>query len=666
VRHFRFILLPLILIMTWPVAGEDPPAVTSGDEATDELLARERIRASVEAILENYMQGESDGEVVVAKAIAAAESFAALGPDVAPYLINELEQERPGLFDLCAYSLGMLGTPDAEMALRDAAARADDEPGSEALTRKAWALWGLALQGRVDALRLTVEGRHRTFDYAMHHRTSLLEAVAFLTAPASVPVLLELLDVFTADEELYRERKTVLDALRRVGDPSAAPKILPLLEHARPGVRANAASALRTMGTPEAVAALVLALDDEHQVVRQNVAAALEYIGASGQQKKILERLDRETDMYARGSLYRLLADTAGSEAFALLSRYAGREDARDRRHLVAALELVNDPRRLPVLREALSDPDNGVALEAVLVLGRLGDEGAVGALAAAVTDARKNIAQAAAEQLARLEASPTAPAIARRLLDDFLAAPVTDPRQRPGVEKMLEALVALGHTKAVRGLRDVLDRQSDASLRRKIEATIGQLETIQRNRRKIDRWVETSAAEDPVMRQLAWARLGSIGSAEAARVLVTAFDEAERADRTEILRALGEVAASDAVPLLERVLLEPLFDHPHETPLRDMAAWSARRIGGDAMLELLDAAARRRHGRDARVLVYAALLGGDRVLPLLSSLRVPRMRYLGWARGNEQDQLDRIATRLATGRSIERMDVPPRKLRFR
>jgi HEAT repeat protein len=202
--------------------------------------------------------------------------------------------------------------------------------------------------------------------------------------------------------------------------------------------------------------------------------------------------------------------------------------------------------------------------------------------------------------------------------------------------------------------------------LKRRIEEAIGQLEMIQRNRRKVDRWVATSAAPEPEMRQLAWARLGSIGSAEAARALVAAFDTADRTDRKEILQALGNVAETHAAPLLERVLLEPFFDHPHEMPLRDMAAWSARRIGGDAMLELLDAAARRRHGQDARVLIYAAVLGGDRSLPLLRSLRVPRMRYLGWTRGNEQEQLDRIATRIATGRSIDRMDLPPGNLLFR
>lgn len=665
-RHICVILLSLVLAAAAPAGDPDPPAVTTGDEATDELLAQERLRASVEAILVEYLESAPRGDVRVAKAIAAAEGFVALGPDVAPYLINELEQERPGLYDLAAYALGMLGTPEAEMALRDAASRADDDPGKEAFARKAWALWGLGLQGHVDALRLAVEGRHRVANYSMHQRTSVMESVALQTAPACLPVLLDILDTVASDEERFRERRSVLRALRRLGDASAAPRVLPLLEHADYRVRSETASALRTLGTPEVVDALVQALDDDQLMVRQNAAAALEYIGASGRQKKILERLDQETDPYARGSLYRLLADTAGTQAFDRLNRYAGRSDAKDRRHLIEALEIVDDPRRVPFLREALSDADNGVALQAVLTLGRLGGDGAVEALSEAVTNARANVAQAAARQLARLDASPAGAAIARRLLDDFLAAPVSDASERFGVENTMATLVTLGHTKAIRGLREALDRQPDPSLKRRIEATIGQLELIQQNRRKVDRWVASSTASEPETRQLAWLRLGSIGSAEAAQALVAAFDTADRTDRKEILRVLGNVAETHAAPLLERVLMDPFFDHPHETPLRDMAAWSARRVGGDAMFELLEAAARRRHGRDARVLIYAAVLGGDRALPLLDALRVPRMRYLGWQRGNEQAQLDRIATRIATGRSIARMDVPPEHLLFR
>jgi HEAT repeat protein len=666
VRHTCVIPLILVLAAAVPAAGEDPPAFTSGDEATDELLARERLRASVEALLEEYLAAGPRGEVRVDKAIATVEGFVALGPDVAPYLINELEQERPGLYDLTAYALGMLGTPEAEMALRDAAARAEDEPGKEALARKAWALWGLGLQGRVDALRLAIEGRHLVANYAMHQSTSLFESVALQTTPESLPVLLEILDTVASDKERFRERRSVLRALRRLRDPSAAAKMIPLLESDNYRVRSEAASALRTIGTPEVVAALLQALDDDHLMVRQNAAAALEYIGDSGRHEKIHERLEQETDPYARGSLYRLLADTAGTGAFDRLNRYAGRSEAKDRRHLVAAVEIVDDPRRIPFLRAALTDADNGVALQAVLALGRLGGVGAVEALSEAVSEARAMIAHAAARQLARLDASSAGAAVANRLLDDFLAAPVSDAGQRFNVEKTMAALVTLGHTKAIRGLRDALDRQPDPSLKRRIEATIGQLELIQRNRRKVDRWVESSTATDPEIRQLAWARLASIGSAEAAQALVAAFDTADRTDREEILRVLGSVAEAHAAPLLERVLLDPFFDHPHESPLRDMAAWTARRIGGDAMLELLDAAARRRNGRDAKVLVYALLLGRERALPLLSSLRVPRMRYLGWSRGNEQAHLDRLATRVATGRSIERMEVPPGKMVFR
>ncbi len=82
-------------------------------------------------------------------------------------------------------------------------------------------------------------------------------------------------------------------------------------------------------------------------------------------------------------------------------------------------------------------------------------------------------------------------------------------------------------------------------------------------------------------------------------------------------------------------------------------------------MYESLEAAATRRNGRDVRVLVYAALVGGQRTLPLLESLRKPRMRYLGWQRGVEQERLDWIATRLKRGHVLRRVDVPPEKLAF-
>jgi HEAT repeat protein len=646
--------------------GGDPPPVTTGDEATDELLARERLRASVESVFEAYLAPTPDGGSRIDMAIAAAEEFASLGPDVVPYLINELEQERRNTFDLCSYALGMLPTPEAEMGLREAVARADAEYGDAARSRKAWAIWGLALQGEPESIRLMTEGRHLVANYPVHNKTMLMESAALLTAPASLPEVLKVLEIVAADDERWAERRAALRALRRLGDPSAAPKVIPLLGHSDSVARRDAAHALRTMGTPDAVTALTRTLGDEVLVVRRVAAVALAYIGSPDHREQILERLDHETDVAVRGSLYMWLADTAGADAFDLLMRFRGRPEGLDRRRLIEALDLVGDSRIFPHLRAALSDEDNGVAMQAVMTLERLGGTEASEALIGAVASARTNIASAAAERLARRGDSAAGAAIAPRLIDDLLAKSGSDPGRRLAVERMSAALVTLGHTKALKDLREWLAGEADPRMAASIELAVRQLDLIRRNGRKVARWIATSAETDRELRQLAWKQLAEIGSADAARALAESFAIADRSDRKEILRALGHAPEALAAPLLEPVLLDPRFDQTEEIPLRDMAAWSARRIGGNAMWELLKAAAERRHGRDAKVMVYAAVLGGERALPLLRSLRLPRMRYLGFTRGNELDRLDWIAARLSTGRSIDSVDVRPEKLFFR
>jgi HEAT repeat protein len=656
-------MLPaLVMALAGPVVGDDPVAPATGDELTDELIARERIRAAVETLLDDYLQPAPDGDVRTDMAIRAVEGFVAVGPDVVPYLINELEQEKHATFDLCSYALGMLGTPEAAQALRDAIARADEEPGDPARSRKAWAAWGLGLAGDAASVSVLTEGRHRVAIHPMHGKTTLMEAVAIQTAPDSVPVLLEALKLVARDPDRWQERRAVLRALRRVGDRSAVPHVIALLDHTDRTARREAVNTLRTMATPEAVAALVRSVGEEDFTVRRSSAAVLAELGVTGHEDRFLERLEQEIDVPTRGALYRLLAETGGSQIFDRLIRFRGRSDVNDRRYLVEALAHVDHPGRMPFLREAIADESNDVALRAVFALGRLGE---VEALANAVATARLPVARSAAQLLAGLDATRSAAVIADRV-KHLLADPVTEPRQRVPLEKMLAALVRLGHTEATRSLRQALDGQPQAGLRLLIESVTRQLDAIRRNGRRVARWVETSRSEDTALRQLAWTRLGRIANAEATRALLEAFDAAERADRSAILGALGHVSREQAARLLERVLLDPAFDDPHEAELRDMAAWSARRIGGDAMFELLEAASRRRHGRDARVLLYAAVVGGERALPLLRDLRKPRMRYLGWTRGIEQERLDRVAQRLAAGRPIDDVDVPPHKLVFR
>ena len=669
-RRVRMLWLALTLVVAWPAGGgEAPPSptATSGDEATDELIAQEKIRAGVESVFETYLHPPADGNARIDMAIQAAERLRSMGPDVVPYLANELEQDRMATLDLCSYALGLLNTEEAEAALRKAIARAEDEPGAPPRFVKAWASWGLGLQGKADVIDLLVVGKYPVTIFQIHSKTSLLESVAIQTAPDSVPHLLALLKRVKDDEESQLVLQITLQALRRVGDPAAAPKVISLLDHPIGPTRREAATALRSMGSPPTVQALVKALDDEVKYVRQSVALALEYIGSRSHRKEIVEHLETETDPATRGALYRLLADTAGERAFEILERYRQSENPLDRAFLVEALGLVDDPRRLEILRPALLDGDNSVALRAVLTLSRIEGEATVAALTETVTSARLNVSQAAAEKLGELRATSAAPAIARRLAGDLLAEPVTDLRFLLPLERMTVALIRLDHHQALPQLREALTRQTNPNVIGVLEDAIHQLEILHRNGKEVARWIETAGLPEPELRLLAYDRLSRIGTAAAREALLAAFDGAEAVpERVEIVRAVGQFESAEVAKLLDRVLLEPEFDPVRQLPLRNMAAWSARKRGGDAMYETLLAAATRRNGRDAKVMIYAALLGGERALPLLESLRKPRMRYLGWLRGVEQERLDWVAARLRTGRALGLVDVPPEKLMFR
>jgi HEAT repeat protein len=669
-RRVRLLWLVLALVVTGPAGGgETPlsPAATPGDDANDELIAQEKIRAAFESILEIYFQPISDGDERIEMAIQSAESLQSLGPEVVPYLSNELDRGQPGTLDLCSYALGLLTTEEAEAALRRAIERAEEATGTRARLLKSWACWGLGLQGKADAMELAVGGKHSVATFHMHANTSLLETIAIQTAPDSVPVLLALLERVQGAEESARVLTVTLQALRRVGGPAVAPKVIPLLDHPSGTTRSHAASALKGMGSAAAVRALVAALDDELPNVRQSVALALEYIGSASHQEEILKHLETEADPVTRGALYRLLADTAGEQAFDVLTRDWQSADPTVRSFLVEALGLLDDPRRFEILGTALSDENNGVALRSVLTLGRIEGQVAIATLTGAVTSARLNVARAAAEQLGGLRATLAGPAIARRLVGDVLAGPATDTRLLLPVQKMTAALIRLDHYQALPQLREALARQTNPTVARVLENSIRQLEIVQQNGKDVARWIETAGLPQLHLRLLAYDHLGRIGNAAATQALLAAFDRVEAVpERVEILRAAGQLESAEVVKLLGQILLKPEFDPVRRLPLRDMAAWSARQRGGDTMYESLQAAALRRDGRDARVLVYAALVGGQRALPLLESLRKPRMRYLGWRKGAEQNRLDWVATRLATGRALVAVDVPPEKLTFR
>ena len=155
--------LILLVALAWvPLAAQE--------DDLDELVAQERLRASIETIFDAYFQPGPGGDALQEKATTAALAFAEIGPDAVPFLINELQAELPQTFELCALALGYLATPEGNAALRASALRANDEDSHAARERKALAAWALGFAGDPTALRLLSEGRHQVTHHAVHSK----------------------------------------------------------------------------------------------------------------------------------------------------------------------------------------------------------------------------------------------------------------------------------------------------------------------------------------------------------------------------------------------------------------------------------------------------------------------------------------------------------------
>lgn len=660
-------LLFAILAAAGPGGGlavaEDSAAPSELDPA--QLVATERARAAVEAALEGYAEGAPNGDALLERVSRLAEGLAGLGQDVVPFLASEVDQDRRDTFEFAAYTLGLIAGPGAEAALRRAVERAERDAGQAALQRKSFACYALSLQGQVDALGLLDQGKREAAWIPVHGNFSTFEAAALHTAPRSTPVLLDMLARRVAQGAGAAELVPVLRAIRAAADPAAAEAVLALLEHDDADVRGEAAWTLGGLATPACQDALYGVLAAPDPALRLRAALALEATGAPGRPPALLSALRTETETVARGALYRLLSESPVPCAEGLCSLEPP-ADPRERLAFVAAVGRgPHEPARARLLRAMLSDPDNGVAREAALLLGQLGDTASARALEQALRTERLAVVRIVVDQLARLDRREAAPAIAARLTAVELASAVGDPFLRLPLSEMAEALVSLGHHRGLEDLRAAIARQTDAPLVESLEHAAAGLDLLRQHGSKLQTWIDLAAAPDAAVRELAWRQLGRAGGEPAAAALGRAFETADGAGRLSILRGLRDASAPSAAALVRRVLLDPAFDAASERPLRAEAAWILRRAGGPDAFSLLEAAARRRSGRDFAVLAYAAAVGGERALPLLADLGRTRMRYLGWERGAEREELERTRRRLAHGLPVTAaLDLPPERLR--
>jgi HEAT repeat protein len=660
-RRAMWPLLGGVLLATVSPAQE--PFAPEG--AVEELIQEERYRSAVENAIEYAHQRGISGAQRVDVALEAVGDLLEAGNGVVPYLANVLDQVDPETFFFGAFALAHFRTEAAEAALRRALDRASQQGTDFANIRKAWCGYDLGFMGVVEALDLVNEGGHAAGRFQIHGKMSVTEAVALLNAPESIPLLLKQLDEYAKIDALWKSRVFTIRALGLIGERSTVPRLIALLQEERTEQYPEALEALGRIGDPRAVPAVISALDSPDERISNAAANALGWLSPADRLQWAVDRLDSETNTWARLALYKMVLSIGGAAQLETLQKHWGRPYHTDREFLILAVAGLKSPKAMGLLQAGVNDENDRVAYRAIVGLADLGTAEAIELLHKVLRSRSLTRSRAALAELIRIEDRSSAPIIAERLVAIELAENVVSARRRERAELMADALVSLRYSQVLPELVEALKIQKDMPLRQHLESVIAQLELLKKNGKKLTSWVEAMNSPELSVRRMAYRRLGEIGGEAAAAALASRFGRLDPEEGVELLRSLGEIDSPSAVALIKRVLLEPAFDRSEMLPLRDMAAWGARRIGGTAMYEALKAAIERREGRDARVMIYLAVMGGSEALPILARYRVPRLRFLNYYAGRELEDLDWIVRQFELARTIDKFDVPPKRIVF-
>jgi HEAT repeat protein len=650
-----------------PAAAPAPTPVSQAAAAPGadvaDLVTREKLRAEVEAILGEL---ETPGESAAYEFQNTTDRLLLLGPGVIPYLLNELDRQESATYHTAVYTLGHLEGPGIVEGVRKSLERlAKEEENKLKRAMKATAAHALALHRVPDIVDIMLSGTEPVGRMPWMEGVPLLQMATVLGGRDAVLQLLARVDDLRQDPAREFDLLVAMQALSAAYQPEVTAKLLSLLDDARVKVRIGALACLARSGDPAVLDAVIAHLDAGNVMEKQAAADALFILRPLGREKALLAKLETETDSGVRGQLYMTLADLMGEGALPAFVSHWKRPDPLDRVGLLRAAVRLRSPKTGNLLRDGLKDTDSRVVTIAMEGLAQLPGAGFADTLLALLQDPRESVSRNAAHLLAVRHEPRAGARVADLLLKELAPGPrlsVGDRRDR--VRVLGEALVDLQFTAVSEDLGKATAAEQDPELTAYLQGVVRRLDALRVSGEDRAKWAALLRSDDPAMRHLARTRLGALGGAEAARVLIAAFGRDVVEDR-ELLGELGRTGSAESAPLLEKILVEPAFDPEALRPLREGAAYGARLLGGPRMVEALRRSAERRQGRDPLVVVYYALVASKDAVPLIRQVRAPSLTWYEWNRGKDLDRIDFMLRRFTAGQSIASLDQAPEYLIF-
>ena len=350
----------------------------------------------------------------------------------------------------------------------------------------------------------------------------------------------------------------VAEALGRLRDPGALPRLQTLLGHPDALVRVSAAGAVAQIHPEVGLRILEALLEEDDREVRAQAVEAIRFV-ASPEAPRILCRvlhslyhhihgIDRSDDWTV--NLRRSVALALGLEeypyALPSLMHAAGDGDPVVRANAMLALGTIRDPAAVPVLLGGLSDKDGKVRARTAAALDNYHDDRVVDALLSTLTDPNPKVVVAAIRTLAALREPRAEPALLQAIGGD------SDQVAREAER----ALAKLGHRICVRTLIDQLHAPgTDTDTRATAAAVLGVS-----GDRQATRPLLTALGRDAVPVRTAAARaLGRLGDRQAVHYLTEVLESDQCPEvLLEVAQALGQLGDPSAAVALETAMASP------------------------------------------------------------------------------------------------------------
>ena len=350
---------------------------------------------------------------------------------------------------------------------------------------------------------------------------AVLPLVASMHDAARVRALLE-----DGDGEV---RARACEALARLGDVSAVPKLFAALADKNPRVALAATGAIQALQTSETATRTFAALVDPQPSVRRQALRIVAYLGFADAFEPV-HTTTNDPDRRVAELAIAALGTLADPRVDPLLAELARSPDAGLRATAIRAW--THRDTAAPHLEAALADDDAWVRYYACQGLGRLGRSQATTLLLARLGDAMPHVRVAAIEALARFET----PAAWQALTS---AVRSSDPDERRA------ALVGLGQEARAAAVPILVEAAHSADLATRLIAISGLAR--QPGARAISELAHAARDADPALRDAAISLLGERDDATPA-LIALALDARDPAIDAALSRPIRVTAIEDAL----------------------------------------------------------------------------------------------------------------------